>query len=153
MPLNSALFLPGWSEFHHSPSSPSQWQPQGELTPRQTSRWTWRYTFSPLFSPIPPSLPPFVLLLFFLFDTWGGLTSPAAEVWQSGWLGDLKALLGMHCPWVCVCVCCRLRESCVSDKAEPGWPTQTLHKLSKLWPSEGGPSICTARARAHPVGG
>lgn len=53
--------------------------------------------FPSFFSPIPLSLPPSSCCFSSLIRE-GVLTSPAAEVWLSGWLGDLKALLGMHCP-------------------------------------------------------
>lgn len=58
-----------------------------------------------LFSPIPLSLPPPSSCCSSSLIREGVLTSPAAEVWPTGWLGDLKALLGMHCPWAYVYVC------------------------------------------------
>lgn len=122
-----------------------------------------------LFSPIPLSLPPSSCCSSSLICE-GVLTSPAAKVWSTGWLGDLKALLGMLRPcvhvYVCVssvfvCTYClrgffRLGEGCVSDKGSwLSWPDPhrafTSCQSCGLW--RGGPSICTAPARAHPAGG
>lgn len=80
------------------------------------------YLFPFFFSPTPLSLPPSSCCFSSLIRK-GVLTSPAAKVWPTGWLGALKALLGMHCSWVYVYVLyclhhsfCRLGEGCASDK-------------------------------------
>lgn len=73
----------------------------------------------------------------------GVLTSPAAEVWPTGWLGDLKALFGMHCPprlRLCkdvrvYCLQRQLGEGCSSDKgcwrslADPSGPFTSCQSL------------------------
>lgn len=105
-------------------------------------------------SSVPPSIhPPAV---YPRFDTWEGFNLSSCwglALWLAGGISRPYLVCTVH---VCVAlhttVSVHRGESCVSDKAEPSWPTWALHKLSELWPSEGGPSFCTARARAHPVG-
>lgn len=88
----------------------------------------------------------------------GVLTSPAAEALRGGWLGDLKALFGMHCPWVFirVYVCClhysicRLVEGCASDKTEPGWLTWGASQAVRGMALRGGPFLLHCPSQGSP---
>lgn len=119
--------------------------------PNDIRRGNWRLGRAPgehediliflLFPPVPLSLPPSPCCSSSLIRE-GGLTSPAAGVWLNGWLGALKTLLGMHCPWVQghVFVCVHVHIAYTTVSTDWGRTVCLIRAAGWVWLTHVGPS-------------
>lgn len=94
-----------------------------------------------LFSPISLSLPPSILLLLFLFDTWGGFNLSScwglADWLAGGSQGPTWYALSMS---VCVCVCVRVHIAYTTVSADWGRAARLIRAASWAWLTRAGPS-------------
>lgn len=95
--------------------------------------------FPLLFSPIPLSLPPSILLLLFLFDTWGGFN--LSSCWGlADWLAGGSQGPTWYALSMSVCVCVSVHIAYTTVFADWGRAVRLIRVAGWAWLTHTGPS-------------